>query len=88
LVSLQGRVEVVLEWSCWSMVGGERRWRVKKERERIYPRLPRASLLLCVQVLKAGLGVPWRAGRGQSGGQGEAYERSGRQTSIGRARWW
>jgi hypothetical protein len=32
LVSLQGRVEVVLEWSCWLMVGGERRWR-EKERE-------------------------------------------------------
>jgi hypothetical protein len=42
---------------CWSGVasrwlgvrgGGGR----KKERERIHPRLPRVSLLLCVQVLK------------------------------------
>jgi hypothetical protein len=36
----------------------------------------------------ASLGVPWHARRGQSGGQGKAYERPGWQTSIGRAGWW
>jgi hypothetical protein len=30
LVSLRGRVGVVLEWRCWSLVGGERRWREKR----------------------------------------------------------
>jgi hypothetical protein len=31
----------------------------------------------------ASLGIPWHAGRGQSGGQGEAYEHPGRQEPIG-----
>jgi hypothetical protein len=57
----QGEVGVVFPYrvgSRWYWSGGASRWLGvrggggrKEERERIYPRSPRVSLLLCVQVL-------------------------------------